>query len=84
MARSTNFPLRLPLSLRMAVEKQAEADGTSINQFLVMAAAEKLASIQTAESFFAQRRGNGDKAAALAFLRDGGGEAPRPDDSLPE
>jgi hypothetical protein len=36
----TTFSLRLPLSLKVAVEKLAEADGTSMNQFLVMAAAE--------------------------------------------
>lgn len=44
----------------------------------------EIASIQTAEAFLAQRRGKGDKVAALALLHDGGGEAPRPDDSLPE
>jgi hypothetical protein len=81
--RSMTFSLRLPLSLKAAVERLADADGTSMNQFLVMAAAEKVATIQTAEEFFAARKGSGDKAAALAFLRDGGGEAPRPDDTLP-
>jgi hypothetical protein len=81
--RSMTFSLRLPLSLKTAVEKLAKADGASMNQFLVMAAAEKIASIQTAESFLAARKGRGDKAAALAFLRDGGGEDPRKDDRLP-
>jgi hypothetical protein len=48
-----------------------------MNQFLVMAAAEKLASIQTAETFFAERRGRGDVDRALAFLSRKGGEQPR-------
>jgi hypothetical protein len=77
------FSLRLPLSLKTAVEKLATADNTSMNQFLVMAAAEKVASIQTADAFFAARKGRGDKAVALAFLRDQRGEEPRPDDLLP-
>ena len=35
------FPLRLPVSMKAALEKIAERDGTSMNQFLVIAAAEK-------------------------------------------
>jgi hypothetical protein len=54
-----------------------------MNQFLVMAAAEKLAAIQTAESFFAERRERGDVEKALAFLSRKGGEAPRPGDEMP-
>jgi len=80
----TTFSLRLPVSLKAAVEKLAAADGTSMNQFLVMAAAEKLSAIQTAEGFLAARRENGDKAAAIRFLTRTGGEAPRAGDELPE
>jgi len=54
-----------------------------MNQFLVMAAAEKLATIQTAEAFFAERRGSGNLDAALRFLSRTGGEPPRADDTLP-
>jgi hypothetical protein len=80
----TTFSLRLPLSLKAAVEKLAEADGTSMNQFLVMAAAEKLTAMRTAEAFFAERKGRGDRNAAIRFLRRAGGEPPRPDDELPD
>lgn len=79
----STFPLRLPLSLRAALEKVAAADGTSMNQFLVMAAAEKIAAIETAERFFTARRGRGDRKAAMEFLTRQGGEAPRLEDSLP-
>jgi hypothetical protein len=41
-----------------------------------VAAAEKLAAIQTAETFFAQRRERGDVDKALAFLSRQGGETP--------
>jgi hypothetical protein len=79
----TTFSLRLPLSLKAAVEKLAEADGTSMNQFLVMAA-EKLTAMRTAEAFFAERRGRGDKQGAIRFLMRSGGEPPNPGDHLPD
>jgi uncharacterized protein (DUF1778 family) len=77
---ATTLSLRLPRSLKTALEKVAAADGSSMNQFLVMAAAEKLAAIQTAETFFAQRRERGDVDKALAFLSRQGGETPRSGD----
>ncbi len=79
----TTFSLRLPVSLKAALEKLAAADGISVNQFLVAAAAEKLSAMQTAEAFFAERRGRGDKAAAIRLLTRAGGEPPRPGDELP-
>ena len=81
-SRVSTFSLRMPNSLKVAVERMAAADGTSMNQFLVMAAAEKLSAIQTAEAYFAARRGEGDRQAALAFLSREGGEAPRPEDEV--
>ena len=83
ITKVTTFSLRLPVSLKMAIEKLAAADGTSINQFLVMAAAEKLTAIQTAESFFAERKGRGDKQAAIRFLTRSAGEPVRAGDELP-
>ena len=77
-SRVSTFSLRLPISLKAAVERMAASDGTSMNQFLVMAAAEKLSAIQTAEAYFFALRGHGDRAAALAFLSRPGGVAPVP------
>ncbi|MEZ5450336.1 MAG: toxin-antitoxin system HicB family antitoxin [Thiolinea sp.] len=37
------YPLRLPRSLKEAVNAAAERDGTSMNQFITIAVAEKLA-----------------------------------------
>jgi hypothetical protein len=79
----STFSLRLPLSLKAAIEKFAAADGRSMNQFLVIAAAEKLTAIQTTEAFFAERKGRGDKNAAIRFLMRDGGETPRDDDRMP-
>jgi hypothetical protein len=80
----TTFPLRLPLSLKAAIEKLAAEDGCSMNQFLVMAAAEKLTAIRTTQAFFDERRGKGDPAAALRLLSRHGGEPPRSGDELPD
>jgi hypothetical protein len=80
----TTVSLDLPVSLKAAVEKLATANGTTMNQFLVMATAEKLAAMQTADAFFAERKGRGDKAAAIRLLGRVGGEPPRVGDELPE
>ena len=49
--RSSTYPLRLPASLKAAVEKLSRRDGTSINQFVVVAVAEKIAAMTTEELF---------------------------------
>jgi hypothetical protein len=75
------FPLRLPLSLKAAVEKLSAQDGTSMNKFMVVAVAEKLSAMQT-ETFFADRRARADRDAFLRILNREGGEPPRPDDVI--
>jgi hypothetical protein len=79
--RVSTFPLRLPVSMKAALEKIAERDGTSMNQFLVIAAAEKIAAMET-ESFFAERGARADRDALLRILNRKGGEPPRPEDAL--
>lgn len=80
--KAVPFALRLPVSLKAALEEAAKTDGTSLNQFLVMAAAEKLSAMKTAEAFIAERAEGADLKAALAFLRRDGGEAPPGEDAL--
>jgi uncharacterized protein (DUF1778 family) len=75
------FPLRLPVSMKAALEKIAERDGTSMNQFLVIAAAEKISAMET-ERFFAERSKRADDAAFLRILNRKGGEPPRPEDTI--
>lgn len=79
--RVTIFPLRLPLSLKSALEKLSERDGTSMNQFLVIAAAEKIAAMQTKE-FFLERKARADRKAFRRILNRKGGERPRPHDEI--
>jgi hypothetical protein len=77
--RVATFPLRLPVSLKTALESISERDGTSMNQFLVVAAAEKIAAMQT-ERFFLERRDRSDRAEFLRVLNRAGGEPPTPED----
>ncbi len=69
------YPLRFPLSVKAAVERRARADGTSVNQFVATAVAEKLAAMDTA-AFFAERRARVDFDAFDRIMRREGGEAP--------
>jgi hypothetical protein len=74
------FLLRLSVSLKTALETISDRDGTSMNQFLVVAAAEKIAAMQT-EEFFSQRRNRADREAFRRILNRQGGEAPSPEDT---
>ena len=79
--RVATFPLRLPASLKAALEKIAARDGTSMNQFLVIAAAEKISAMET-ERFFAERRARANDQEFLRILNREGGEPPRPEDTF--
>lgn len=80
--RISTYPLRLPVSLKAAVEKLSRQDGTSINQFVVIAVAEKIAAMTT-EEFFAERKARAERDAFRRLLDRKGGELPRPEDELP-
>ena len=42
-ARTSTYPLRLPVSIKSEAEKLAASEGTSLNQFVATAVAEKVA-----------------------------------------
>ncbi len=77
----STYPLRLPASLKAAVAEISKEDGTSINQFVTTAIAEKISAMRTAE-FFAAHGTDADIEAARRVLRRGGGQPPGPDDRL--
>lgn len=83
MKQTSTYPLRLPASLKAAVAEISREEGTSINQFVAMAVAEKVSAMKTAE-FFALRRDEADVEAALRILRRAGGAPADPDDAVPE
>lgn len=77
----TTYPLRLPTSLKAAVAEISEADGTSINQFVTTAVAEKVSALRTA-GFFRERAAQADVDTARRLLRRRGGQPPDPQDRL--
>lgn len=79
MSETATYPLRLPRSIKAAVEKMAQTEGISMNQFVATAVAEKLAVLNTA-SYFAERKGRADLDAFKRILKRKGGVAPREGD----
>jgi hypothetical protein len=82
MKESRTYPLRLPRSLKEAVERLSREDRTSINQFVATAVAEKVAALQTAH-FFADRKARADFKAFDKIMRRRSGRKPREGDELP-
>ena len=82
MSETKTYLLRLPRSLKKAVEEQSREDGTSINQFVATAVAEKLSALQTAE-FFASRKARADFQTFDKIMKRRGGKKPRAGDELP-
>ena len=79
MTDTATYALRLPRSIKAAVEKLAKSEGTSINQFVATAVAEKLAVMNTA-AYFAERRSRADLTAFKRILKRQGGVKPREGD----
>ena len=75
------IPLSLPVSLKLAIEDFAERNGSNLDQFLVLAAAEKLSAMM-GEEFFVSRRNRANEGEFLRLLNRKGGEPPRPEDTL--
>ena len=79
-----NYALRLQASLKAEAERLAKAEGTTLNQFINVAVAEKIAALRTVD-FFRDRARRADVPGALALLDDlGGNEPPRPGDETDE
>jgi len=79
----STFPLRLPRSIKKELERVAEEDGTSMNQFITLAVAEKLSALH-AWDFIEQRRQKADFAAFDRIMNRSGGEPPRPGEEMPD
>ena len=81
MKETRTYPLRLPRSLKEAVERLSREDQTSINQFVATAVAEKVSALQTAR-FFADRKARADFAAFDKIMRRRGGKTPGQGDEM--
>ena len=82
MTETMTYPLRLPGSLKRAVERKSKEDRTSINQFGATAVAEKLSALQTAEFCF-DRKARADFKAFDKLMKRRGGRPPRAGDEMP-
>ena len=71
----SNYALRLPESLKQAAKRIAAADDTTMNQFFVVAIAEKISAMETAQ-FFEKRAASADTLAAQAAWDKVGDHAP--------
>jgi hypothetical protein len=82
MTEQTLYPLQLPRFLQEAVARVAAREGTSIDQFIAIAVAEKLSALDT-QTFFEERRRKANVEAFDRMMTRAGGEPPRPDDAMP-
>jgi hypothetical protein len=81
MREMTTYPLRLPNSLKQALKETAKEDGSSINQFIIMAIAEKLSAIKTV-AFFEKAQQEANLETFLRVLNRKGGQPPREGDEI--
>jgi len=63
----SKISVRVPNSLRSQIEKAAEKKGVSMSQFMAMAAAEKIASLD-AKSYLEDRAERGSREKLLRVL----------------
>jgi hypothetical protein len=76
------YALRLPASIKAEAERLAAEEGTSLNQFVATAVAEKVSALRTAR-YFEERKGRADWAAFDRIMNRGRGEPPREGDEIP-
>ena len=81
MKESRTYPLRLPRSLKEAVERLSREDRTSINQFVATAVAEKVSALETAR-FFTDHKARADFKAFDKIMRRRGGKPPQAGDEM--
>lgn len=72
---TSNYALRLQASLKSEAEKLAAAEGTTLNQFINVAVAEKIAALRTLD-YLKQRAHSGSAKDALAILDAAGAVGP--------
>jgi len=74
------YPLKLPLSIKMAA--QAKEDGVSLNQWIAAAVAEKVGVVETAADFFKKWTGKATGEGLVRLLRTAPKATPDAEDTL--
>ncbi len=75
-------PLKLPASVKLAAQRLVREDGVSLNQWIAVAVAEKIGSVETAAVFLQCKAGNAKPADLLFFLGNAGTENPPVGDEI--
>lgn len=83
MNKPAVIQLRLPRSVKDGVERWAKLDGTSMNQLIASAVAEKLSALETAE-FFESRASRADRKSFDRIMSRSADAAPVTGDELPK
>ena len=84
-AATRTFPLRLMSSVRRTAEEFSEKEGVSLNQFINVAVAEKLAHLEHEEWARKRKLPTKELAARALTLLDKAGKRPvEPGDELPK
>ena len=73
----SNYALRLQTSLKAEAERLAKAAGTTLNQFINVAVAEKISALRT-EDYFRERAARADIPVARATRPHGYRRPPPP------
>jgi hypothetical protein len=76
------YPVELPPSLGHAARKLAKEDGVSLSQWVSIAVAQKIGSIETAEAFFKRKAQGANQVDFLEILRNAPDRPPDPGDEL--
>lgn len=83
ITNTTNEILTLQASIMEDLKQVAEAEGTTVNQLINVAVAEKLGALRTLQ-FFRERAARGSRETLLRLLEKAGtNEPPREGDELP-
>lgn len=77
-----SYLLKMPRSVKAAAARLAKEDGVSLNQFIAVAVAEKVGTIETAEQFLKRRAAKAKPADLMRFLRGAPVVKPEHDDQV--
>jgi hypothetical protein len=81
MSKGT-YPLKLPQSIKRAAERLAKEDGVSLNQWISVAVAQKVGSVETAAEFLRRRAGNARVEDLEQFMAAAPDVPPLPGDEI--
>ncbi len=81
MARSS-YPLKLPDSMKKAAQRLAKEDGVSLNQWISVAVAQKVGTVETAAEFFKKKTGKNQASDLDWFLERSRDKPPIEGDEL--